>query len=201
MAMPPPALPSSPPAPTAHDDLAQARAGDQEAFASLVRAHQAMVFSLAWRIAGDAAVAEELAQEVFCQLFLHMDQIASDRHLVYWLRQVTTRRAVDQWRRARLRRALPLTEAAAAPAPGPPGPPGPPGTDPWVERRLRVALAALTPEQRAVVALRYQEELEPSEIAALLHTPLLTVKSRLQRALRRLRGALSAPPDRSSDHA
>lgn len=195
--MPPPALPSSPPAPPARDDLALARAGDQEAFARLVRAHQAMVFSLAWRIAGDAAVAEELAQEVFCQLFLHMDQIASDRHLVYWLRQVATRRALDQWRRARLRRALPLTEAAAAPAPGPPGPP----TDPWFEQRLRAALAALTPEQRAVVALRYQEELEPSEIAALLRTPLLTVKSRLQRALRRLRGALSTPPDRSSDHA
>lgn len=190
--MPPPALPSSPPAPPARDDLALARAGDQEAFARLVRAHQAMVFSLAWRIAGDAAVAEELAQEVFCQLFLHMDRIASDRHLVFWLRQVATRRALDQWRRARLRRALPLTEAAAAPAPP---------TDPWFEQRLRAALAALTPEQRAVVALRYQEELEPSEIAALLHTPLLTVKSRLQRALRRLRGALSTPPDRSSDHA
>lgn len=189
--------PSSPPlpldVPAGKDDLAAAREGDQQAFARLVRAHQAMVFSLARHIVGVAAVAEEVAQEVFCQLFLHLEQIVGERHLLFWLRQTATRRALDQWRRARLRRCLPLAEIAAPPAPAS-------SRDPWLEQRLHAALADLRPEQRAVIALRYQEGLEPGEIAALLGAPLLTIKSRLQRGLRRLRRALAAPAPGSNDH-
>jgi RNA polymerase sigma-70 factor (ECF subfamily) len=60
-------------------------------------------------------------------------------------------------------------------------------SDPWLAERLRVMVDALPVVPRTVVALRYQEELMPEEIAALLEMPVATVKSHLQRSLKVLR--------------
>lgn len=158
---------------------------DPERFTALVHEHQTMVFSLARRIVGDEADAEEVAQEVFCKLFQHAAELESERHVLFWLRQVATRQALDRCRRKKLRPRVGLEDApepAVAPRAG----------DPWRAQALRAAVAALPPAQRAVVVLRYQEDLDPSEIAALLHRPVFTVKSQLQRALRRLRAGLGA---------
>ena len=59
-------------------------------FASLVRQHQAMVFSIAWHVLRDRAVAEELAQDVFLSLHRHLAELESPEHVLYWLRRVTT---------------------------------------------------------------------------------------------------------------
>lgn len=146
-----------------------------------------MVFSLARRILGNEADAEEVAQEVFCKLFQHGGEMESDRHVLFWLRQVTTRQALDRYRRRKLRPRVGLEDA--------PEPVTLPHvSDPWRGRALRAAVASLPARQRAVVVLRYQEDLEPVEIARVLHRPLFTVKSQLQRALRRLRGQLGEQP-------
>jgi len=62
--------------------------------------------------------------------------------------------------------------------------------DPLLENRLRQLVASLPPKWRAMVILRYQEDLEPVEIARVLQVPVGTVKSGLQRALATLRGKI-----------
>src|ERR1022692_4148087 len=56
-------------------------------FASLVRQHQAMVFSIAWHLLRDRAVAEELAQDVFLSLYQHLAELESPEHVQFWLRR------------------------------------------------------------------------------------------------------------------
>jgi RNA polymerase sigma-70 factor (ECF subfamily) len=153
---------------------------DDDAFTALVRAHQAMVFSLAWRIVAQREVAEELAQDVFCELFQHLGELESDRHVLFWLRQVTTRRAIDQLRRARLRPRVGLESAPEPIARAA-------DSDPWRDQRLQACVAELPPDQRIAVTLRYQEDMDPMEIARMLGENVNTIKSRLQRALQTLR--------------
>src|SRR5512144_1562518 len=88
------------PEPTALD---RAREGDHDAFATLVAGHERMVFGIALHFFDDRAIAEELAQDVFLQLFQRLRDIESAAHLVFWLRQVTSRRCIDEMRRKRPR--------------------------------------------------------------------------------------------------
>jgi RNA polymerase sigma-70 factor (ECF subfamily) len=68
-----------------------------------MREHQSMVFSIARRIVRDPALAEEVAQDVFLELYEQLPSLASEEHVVHWLRRVTVHRSIDQARR-RLRR-------------------------------------------------------------------------------------------------
>jgi RNA polymerase sigma-70 factor (ECF subfamily) len=74
-----------------------------------------------------------------------------------------------------------LPEPVANPKPG----------DPWLEAALRKLVASLPDEARMVIVLRYEEDMEPQEIATLLGLPIGTVKSRLRRSLVLLRGKVS----------
>src|SRR5579862_7915003 len=80
--------------------LARAMAGDQDAFAWMVRQHQRMVYSVAWNFFSDRATAEDIAQDVFLQLFQNLRAIESESHLLFWLRRVTIRKCIDlhRWR-------------------------------------------------------------------------------------------------------
>jgi RNA polymerase sigma-70 factor (ECF subfamily) len=151
-----------------------------------MREHQSMVFSIARRIVHDPSVAEEVAQDVFFELHNQLPSLASEEHVVHWLRRVTVHRAIDQARR-RLRR--PQDHAAVSFAE--PGVAEPAAAareqDPWMADRLRQMVASLPIMPRTVIVLRYQEELMPEEIAAVLGMPVATVKSHLQRALKVLR--------------
>jgi len=158
--------------------------GDAAGFAGLMREHQAMVFSLAYHFLHNRAAAEDLTQEVFLSLYQNLKSIQSPAHLRHWLRQATSRRCIDAGRRARLRRFLSLS---SAPEPST----EPAMADPAMERTVRELVAALPPRLRMTVVLRYQEDLDPSEIASVLQVPLNTVKSSLRRSLARLRDLLS----------
>src|ERR1051326_4055918 len=83
--------------------LERARGGDHDAFAELVSRHEAMVFSIVLHFFDDRTRAEEIAQEVFLQLYRSLGEIESDAHLLFWLRQVTSRRCIDGMRRGRVR--------------------------------------------------------------------------------------------------
>src|SRR5687767_6883900 len=89
------------PAPYDDDLVAQARAGSESAFAALVREHQAMVFGLAYHFLQSWSQAEELAQEVFLSMHQNLARIESARHLLFWLRRVTSNRCID-WVRSPL---------------------------------------------------------------------------------------------------
>lgn len=164
------------------DSLSRARSGDGLAFAALVRRHQRVVYSLALRMLADPHKAEDLAQDVFLQLYRRLAQIESDAHLLYWLRKVTTNLAIDRLRQE------PKFEVIQLDAePGIPGEPS--ESDPLLARQLRALISRLPPAPRAVVLLRYQEDLDPTEIAETLDMPLNTVKSHLRRSLDVLREA------------
>jgi RNA polymerase sigma-70 factor (ECF subfamily) len=167
------------------DTFARARAGDPAAFAALVRAHQAMVFSLALHALRSRPAAEDVAQDVFVALYRALPRIESAAHAVAWLRRVTCHRAIDELRRPRRR-----FELATGTLPDRAGPHAAP--EPPVEPRLRELVAALPPLPRMVVLLRYQEELEPAEIAAALKMSINTVKSHLRRSLETLRRGLES---------
>jgi RNA polymerase sigma-70 factor, ECF subfamily len=156
---------------------------ENEEFRRLIEAHQRMVFSLALRITGDYATAEEVAQDVFLALHRSGDKLTSEDHIRYWLRRVAVHRATDALRRRAVR-----PESAA---------------EEWMEdqhfdgeapvstaalqARLEDLLRAMPEPLRIAVVLRYQEEMLPDEIAQLLNQPVATVKSHLQRGLKLLR--------------
>jgi RNA polymerase sigma-70 factor (ECF subfamily) len=166
--------------------LERARGGDQQAFADIIREHEAMVFSLAYHFFHDRSRAEEIAQDVFLQLFRSLGSLESPSHVVFWLRQVTTRRCIDQVRRTKLR-AVSLEDAPELVE-------TPRAADPLLDRRLRELIAELPEKQRVIVTLRYQEDLDPSEICRIVNLPVNTVKSHLHRALLALRRKLGETP-------
>jgi len=164
--------------------LRQAAAGDLQAFAEIVREHQAMIFSIGWHYLGDRSLAEDLAQEVFLDLHRRLADIESAAHLTYWLRRVAMHRSIDQGRRRKFRREVAL-EDLQEPAHGEER------ADAFLSQRLREALLRLPDKQRIMIVLRYQEDLGPAEIAQLMDMPVNTVKSTLHRALEELRGKLA----------
>ena len=161
------------------ETLRRAQAGDDDAFAALVSEHESMVYSIAWHFFGDRNRGEEIAQDVFLQLYRNLSRIETRQHLIFWLRQVTSRRCIDEVRRAGPKR-ISLDDAPELPI-------APVLGDPLALRRLREMVAALPERQRMVVTLRYQEDLDPSEIGRIIGLPVNTIKSHLHRALLSLR--------------
>lgn len=170
------------PADVDDDTLVRARAGDHDAFAELIEEHEAMVFSIALHFFGDRGRAEEVAQEVFLQLFRSIGTIESNAHLTFWLRQVTTRRCIDQIRKPRPR-LVNLDDVNELEARNE-------VRDSLLDRKLRALIAELPDMQRAIVTLRYQEDLDPLEICRIVDLPVNTVKSHLHRAIVSLRKKL-----------
>lgn len=164
------------------DALERARAGDHDAFAEIVSEHEAMVFSIAYHFFNDRDRAEEVAQDAFLQLYRSLDTISSPSHLLFWLRQVTSRRCIDAIRRSRLK-AVCLDDVEELPS-------ATVTADPLLDRKLKQLVADLPEAQRLVVTLRYQEDLDPAEICRIVAMPINTVKSHLHRALLVLRKKL-----------
>ena len=171
------------PALSADDLLEQARTGSESAFAAIVREHEGMVFGLAYHFLQSRAHAEELAQDVFLALHQNLRRVESARHLVFWLRRVTSNRCIDSVRTARRRRELPIDEMHEPSVP-------PRFNDPLLGELLRTLVAELAPDARIVVTLRFQEDLDMSEIAAITDMPVNTVKSHLRRSMDALRRKL-----------
>ncbi len=142
-----------------------------------------MVFSVAYHFLRNTALAEEVAQDIFLELFRSLPALQSHAHLKAWLRRSTVNRCIDQSRKRAYRNEAPLSgvneRSNAAEYP-----------DVFEREALRKQVAALPEEQRAVVILRYGESLMPEEIAELLTMPVNSVKSRLARALQTLRRKL-----------
>lgn len=164
------------------------RAEAQAEFAALVREHQSMVFSIALHYLHNRESAEEVAQEVFLQLYRWQGRLAGPEYVAAWLRRVACNRAIDY---ARARRLDPRTSLTDFPEPASASAPSDASEDdPLLRERLRRLVQSLPEKARAVVILRYQEDLDPQEIARTLEMPVRTVKSHLQRSLALLREKL-----------
>ncbi len=140
-----------------------------------------MVFSIALRLLRDRNLAEEVGQDVFLQLYEKLPGLETEDHVKFWLRRTTYHRSIDEVRRRKLRPRISLADvrepSIAAEE-----------TDHFLSEILRKLVAALPERARAIVVLRYQEGLEPTEIGQVLDMPASSVKSLLHRSLKLLRG-------------
>jgi len=170
--------------------MAAVAAGELGALDRLYEQHGAMAYSIALRITGDPATAEDVVQDAFIGAWRNASRYAGERGSVRtWLLSIVHHRAIDAVRRRRASSALPepegpLPEALTLP-------------DAWsdVEARLdgaavRTALAAIPVAQREVIELAYFGGLTQAEIASQLAVPLGTVKSRIRLGLVALRAEL-----------
>jgi RNA polymerase sigma-70 factor (ECF subfamily) len=156
---------------------------DDQRFRSLMLEHQSMVFSIALRILGDRSAAEETAQDVFIALHAQLGELASEQHVLYWLRRVAVHRSIDLVRRRQRRPEIAMDWNELPELPDLSSR----ETDPLLSRRLQQLVSSLPEIPRTILVLRYQEDMSPEEISGMLDMPVATVKSHLQRTLRLLR--------------
>lgn len=157
-------------------------AGSDEAFAELVRRHQASLRALLARVCGSAAAAEDIAQGAFLKAWRRIGTLRDADRFGPWLRQIALRAAIDAAR-------APAHEGLADDGRDEPGDAA------WsvqAETRLDLdaALNRLSVAQRACVLLAYAEGMTHAEIAAEVEMPVGTVKSHVARGARLLRRAL-----------
>ncbi len=164
--------------------MQRARAGDRMAFCQLVQTHQKRIYSIALRLVGERADAEELAQDAFMKLHASLAQISTPAHLKHWLIRTVSHRAIDRLRSsARQGLTLPLESISGSPQDLVPDALG----DPMAAAHLQRLLRQLEPDARAVVLLYYQQDLAVADIASVLEMPVNTVKSHLRRSIEWLR--------------
>ncbi len=150
-----------------------AQRGSGEAFAELFRRHWPRAHRAAWLVLHDATAAEDVAQEAFLAAVRALDRFDRRRPFGPWLHRIVVNRAIDYARARELRREV----ADAGIEPAVVDRPDAPGDD------VLAALAALPPDQRAVIVMRHLLGFTPGEIASALGLPRGTVNSRLRRGL------------------
>jgi RNA polymerase sigma-70 factor (ECF subfamily) len=170
--------------PDERDLIRAAQNGSKAAFEDLYRRHWRSAYRAAYLVTHDAAGSEDIAQEAFLAAARALGRFDRRRPFAPWLHRIVVNRSID-WTRTRAARAEVLAPASEHEQPAP-------AADTSTE--LLAALAALPPEQRAVVVLRYLLEYTPGEIAAMLDLPRGTVNSRLRRALDALASRLEREP-------
>jgi RNA polymerase sigma-70 factor, ECF subfamily len=153
-----------------------AQGGSAAAMEELFRRHWPRAHRAAWLVVHDAAAAEDVAQEAFLAAVRSLDRFDRRRPFGPWLHRIVVNRAIDYARAREVRREIPA-DAVAEPA----GAAGRACDAPSGE--VLGALAALAPDQRAVIVMRHLLGFTPGEIAAALGLPRGTVNSRLRRGL------------------
>jgi RNA polymerase sigma-70 factor, ECF subfamily len=163
--------------------IARAVRGDSAAYEEIVQRYQQVAFRTAYVITGSAADAEDAAQEGFVKAYRALDRFRLDADLRPWLLRIVANEARNRVRSAGRRQQLELRLHPGDAAPSPEVVAV--ATD--ERRRLLAMVNELSQEDRQVIASRYFLELSGEETAAALGIPEGTVKSRLSRALGRLR--------------
>ncbi|MGD8626433.1 MAG: sigma-70 family RNA polymerase sigma factor [Anaerolineae bacterium] len=171
------------------DRIHRARQGDEGAWTELVREHQAAAFRLAYLLVGDADDAEDVTQEAFIRAYRALDGFDLERPFRPWLLGIV-RNLASNWRRSLGRYLAALRrlgrERAIEPRTAP-------SHDPVREEEARAlwrAVRRLKEADQVVIYLRYFLDLPVAETAQILGVAPGTVKSRLHRALRRLRAVV-----------
>ncbi len=168
--------------------LRAARRGSKEAVEQLVREHWSSAFRTAYLIVGEAAEAEDIAQEALMAALNGLPRYKTDRPFSPWLRRIVVNRSLDALR-GQARRDRNLEAAAATPRPA--GDDGIIISDPV----LASAIEALPADQRVAVVMRYALGFSTDEIASYMKVPRGTVGSRLRRGLDGIREQLEEARD------
>ncbi|MEP7055285.1 MAG: sigma-70 family RNA polymerase sigma factor [Actinomycetota bacterium] len=172
----------------------RARAGDERAYEELVRRHQDVAFRVAVLISGNAADAQDAAQEAIVKAYYALDRFRLDSPFKPWLLRIVANEARNRRRSAGRREKLEIAVSAERSSGG--AAPSPEESALALERQqvLIGALNKLNDADREVIAHRYLLELSEAETAFVLGCRPGTVKSRLSRALQRLRAELATAP-------
>jgi RNA polymerase sigma factor (sigma-70 family) len=179
--------------PLDEDELvARAKRGELGAYEEVVRMHQTIAFRTAWMITGSAADAEEAAQDAFVKAHSALSRFRTGAPFRPWLLTIVANEARNRARAAGRRERLALRVAEERRPGG--AVPSPEAALLVSERReeLLAALGRLSPADREAIACRYFLELSEAETAVALGCARGTVKSRLSRALDRLRVEMEA---------
>ena len=167
--------------------IARAVRGDSAAYEEIVQRYQQVAFRTAYVIAGSAADAEDAAQEGFVKAYRALDRFRLDADFRPWLLRIVANEARNRVRSSGRRRQLELRLSEGF-RPGDAAPsPEAVAVASDERRRLLAMVNALSDEDRLVITSRYFLELNGEETAAALGIPEGTVKSRLSRALARLK--------------
>ncbi len=167
--------------------IARAQRGDAAAYEEIVLRYQQIAFRTAYVITGSSADAEDAAQEAFIKAYRALDRFRLGAEIRPWLLRIVANEARNRVRSSGRRHQLELrlTEGFR---PGDAAPsPEAVAVAADERRRLLAIVNALSEEDRLVIASRYFLQLSGEETAATLGIPEGTVKSRLSRALARLR--------------
>ncbi len=160
-----------------------------ERFDSLYRVVYPIVVRSAYLIVLDLEVAREIAHETFLRLWERRDRLAPNSNEKAWLMRVATNLAISH-RRTILTRLRRRPDPVAMPDPAS-------LAHAQIERdEVRHALLTLRPRERAVLALRYEQDLSFAEIGSLVGRPEATVRTWLHRALEKMRSRLEAAAKR-----
>jgi RNA polymerase sigma-70 factor, ECF subfamily len=156
--------------------VGKARAGDVDAYEVLVRRHRDRIYRIALRMLGDRHDAEDIAQDVVIQVWTALAGFTGASSFTTWLYRIVVNRCLNQIRRSRSTR--PVLDG---------DPPPVAGAEDMViaQQRARAvmeAIAALPPDQRAVVVLHQLEGLSYREVAAVVNISEDAVRGRLHRA-------------------
>jgi RNA polymerase sigma factor (sigma-70 family) len=168
----------------------RARNGDVTAYEQLVRMYQDLAARTAFVITGGAADAQDAAQEAFVKAYYSLGRFREGAPFRPWLLRIVANEAINRRRSARRQMGLALRAAEGRlqddAVPSPEGA----ALAQDEHRRLVAAMNQLRPEDRLVIAYRYWFDLSEAEMAEALGCARGTVKSRLSRALIRLREVL-----------
>ena len=180
--------------------LRRLRDRDERAFRELVSAHRDRVYNITFRMLGNRAEAEDVAQEVFITVFKTIDTFREESKFSTWLYRVAVNHSKNRIkylsrRQDRNQDELDETNANGTSADSPISAPVPSAPDralegAQMEKLLQEAIATLDEDQRVVVVLRDVEDLSIEEICDITGLPDGTVKSRLHRARLALRKKL-----------
>lgn len=170
--------------------VARARDGDDDAWAELVGRHQAMAFRLAYLHTGNTADAEDVAQESFLSAYQALHRFDPTRPLRPWLLSIVANRARNR-RRALGRYWAAVQRWLVERRTDPIAAPSPDVEQSWEARTLWAAVQCLRPIDQEIIYLRFFLELSEAESAEMLGIAVGTAKSRLHRALARLRAVVA----------
>lgn len=163
------------------------RTGDENAMAQLYDRYSPIVYSVALRVLGDTAAAEDVLQEVFMQLWRNPGLFDSTRgNLGAWLAVITRNRSIDTLRKRR-----PESDIADVLVSAQPDLAGEADRARAMEK-VRGALGKMPPAQRAALEMAYFEGLTHTEIASKTGEPLGTIKTRIRAGLLTLRKVFEA---------
>ena len=163
--------------------VVSAQAGDRVAAEALARRYHRRLIAHAWRLTGDLELARDVVQSSWIDIARGLSRLRDEFAFPAWAYQIVSRRCARGIRGRQADRALAnaVTQAGQEAA----IPPSEIATP-----RLKAAILALPPAQRAALALFYFEDLSVGEIAIALDVPAGTVKTRLMHARRALRAVL-----------